>query len=98
MKTVWVEKKMRNKRIPQEVLDEWRWFNKRTQASSSSSSSSSASPRQPSWLTEARDPGTGELDSDLRMGEGSADEEAFTCLDPFERDWDEMNLGLDDPH
>ena len=55
-------------------------------------------PPQPSWLMEARDPGTGELDSDLRMGEDSADEEAFTCLDPFEHDWDEMDPGLDDPH
>ena len=32
------------------------------------------------------------------MGEDSADEEAFTCLDPVEHDWDEMELGLDDPH
>ena len=90
-------KKKRKKRIPQEVLDEWRLFNKRTQASSSSSSSS-ASPSQPSWLMEARDPGTGPLDSEARMGEDSAEEEAFTCLDPFEHDWDEMELGLDDPH
>ena len=47
---------------------------------------------------EARDPGTGELDLDVRMGEDSADDETFTCLDSFERDWDEMELGLDDPH
>ena len=79
------------------MLDEWRLFNNRTQASSSSSSSS-ASPPQPSWLTEARGPGTRELDSEVRMGEDSADDEAFTCLDPFEHDWDEMELGLDDPH
>ena len=90
-------KKKRKKRIPQEVLDEWRLFSNRTQARSSSSSSS-AFPPQPSWLMEARDPGTGELDSEVRMGEDSADDEAFTCLDPFEHDWDEMELGLDDPH
>ena len=48
-------------------------------------------------LTEARDPRTGELESGVRMGEDSADDEAFTCLDPFEHDWDDMNLGLDDP-
>ena len=76
-------KKKRKKRIPQEVLDEWRPFDNRTQASSSSSSSS-ASPSQPSWLMEARDSGTGELDSEVRMGEDSAD--------------DEVDLGLDDPH
>ena len=90
-------KKKRKKRIPQEVLDEWRLFYNRTQASSSSSSSS-ASPPQPTWLMEARDPGTGALDSEVRLGEDSAEDEAFTCLDPFERDWDEMNLVLDDPH
>ena len=89
-------KKKRKKRIPQEVLDEWRLLNSRTQASSSSSSSS-ASPSHPSWLTEARDPGAGELDSEVRMGEDSADDEAFTCLNPFEYDWDEQALGLDDP-
>ena len=61
-------KKKRKKRIPQEVFDEWRLFNNRTQASSSSSSSSGCPP-QPSWLTEARGPGTGELDSDIRTGE-----------------------------
>ena len=55
-------------------------------------------PHQPSWLTEALDPGTGELDSEVRMGDDSADDEAFTCLDPFEHDWDEVELGLDDPH
>ena len=49
-------------------------------------------------MGEARDPGTGELDSEVRMGEDSADGEAFTCLDPFEHDWDEVELGLDDPH
>ena len=85
-------KKKRKKRIPQEVLDEWGLFNNRTQASSSSSLSS-ASPSRPARLTEARDPSTGELDSDIRMGEDSADDKAFTCLDPFEHDWDEMNLG-----
>ena len=90
-------KKKRKKRIPQEVLDEWRLFNTRTQASSSSSSSS-ASPPQPSWLMEARDPGTGKPDPEVRMGEDSSDDEAFTCLDPFEHDWDEIELGVDDPH
>ena len=54
-------------------------------------------PSQPSWLTEARDPGTAELGSDIRMGEASADDEAFTCLGPFEHSWDEPALGLDDP-
>ena len=90
-------KKNRKKRIPQEVLDEWRLFNNRTQASSSSSSSSWSSSR-PSRLAEARDPRTGELDSDIKMSEDSADDGAFTFLDPFEHDWDEMDLGLDDPH
>ena len=90
-------KKKRKKCIPQEALDEWRLFTNRTQASSLSSSSS-ASPPQPSRWTEAREPRTGELDSDITMGEDSADDEAFTCLDPFEHDWDESNLGLDDLH
>ena len=40
---------------------------------------------------------TGELDSDPRMDEDSVDDEAFTCLDPFEHDWNEMELGLGDP-
>ena len=46
---------------------------------------------------EARDPGNGELDSEVRMREDLADDEAFTCLHPFEYDWEEMNLGLDAP-
>ena len=31
------------------------------------------------------------------LSEDSADDEAFTCLDPFEHNWDEPALGLDDP-
>ena len=59
---------------------------------------SSGSPPQPTWLEEARDPGTGELDSRPRAhSEDSADDEAFACLDPFEHNWDELALGLDDP-
>ena len=38
------------------------------------------------------------LDSRTRtLSEDSADDEAFTCLDPFEHNWDEPALGLDDP-
>ena len=44
------------------------------------------------------DPGLGEPDSRPRAhSEDSADDEAFTCLDPFEHNWDELALGLDDP-
>ena len=57
-----------------------------------------SSANRPWRLTEARGLRTGELDSEIRMGEDSADDEAFTWLDPFEHDWDEMDLGLDDPH
>ena len=72
-------------------------FNNRTQASSSSPSSSGF-PFRPACIGDARDPGTGELDSKPRShSEDSADEEAFTCLDPFAHDWDEQALGLDDP-
>ena len=71
--------------------------NQRTKANISASSSS-GSPPQPSWQEEARDPGTGELDSRPRAhSEDSADDEAFTCLDPFAHDWNEQALGLDDP-
>ena len=59
---------------------------------------SSGSPPPPSWLTDPRDPGTGELDSDLRMDEDWAADEAFDCLGPFDREWNEMGLDLDDPH
>ena len=63
-----------------------------------SSSSPNDPPPQPSWLEEARDPGTGELDSGTRtLSEDSSDDEAFTCRDPFEHDWDELELGLDGP-
>ena len=72
-------------------------FNQQTKANNKSSSSNDPPP-QPSWLDEARDPGTGELDSRKRaLSEDSADDEAFTCLDPFEHSWDELALGLDDP-
>ena len=55
-------------------------------------------PSQASRLDEARDPGTGELDSRTRtFSEDSAENEAFTSLDPFEHNWDELALGLDDP-
>ncbi len=92
-----MDQKKKKKKIPQEVLDEWRLFIQRTKANLSTSSSS-GSPPQPSGLSEARDPGTGELDSRPRAhGEDSADDEAFTCLEPFEHNWDEEALGLDDP-
>ena len=90
-------KKKKKKGIPQWVLDEWKLFDRQPKANKTSSSSNDPPP-QPSWLEEARDPGTGELDSRPRtLSEDSADDEAFTCLDPFEHNWDELALGLDDP-
>ena len=90
-------KKKKRKGIPQWVLDEWSLFNRQPKANTSASSSNDPPP-QPSGLNEARDPGTGELDSRTRtLSEDSADDEAFTCLDPFEHNWDELELGLDDP-
>ena len=72
-------------------------FNRQPKANTSSSSSNDPPP-QPSGLDEARDPGTGELDSRTRtFSEDSAENEAFTSLDPFEHHWDELALGLDDP-
>ena len=91
------KKKKKKKGIPKWVLAEWKLFNQQTQANIKSSSSSDPPP-QPSGLDEARDPGTGELDSRIRtLSEDSAEDEAFTCLDPFEHNWDELALGLDDP-
>ena len=88
--------KKKNK-IPQWVLDEWKLFSLQTGAKNKSSSFNDPPPPPP-WLEEARDPGTGELDSRPRtLSEDSADDEAFTCLDPFAHDWDELALGLDDP-
>ena len=91
------KKKKKKKGIPKWVLAEWKLFNQQTQANIKSSSSNDPPP-QPSGLEEARDPGTGELDSRIRtLSEDSAEAEAFTCLDPFEHNWDELALGLDDP-
>jgi len=91
------KEKKKKKGIPQWVLDEWKLFNQQPKANTKSSSSNDPPP-QPSWLDEARDPGTGELDSRTRaLSEDSAEDEAFTCLDPFEHNWDELALGLDDP-
>ena len=89
--------KKKKKGIPQWVLDQWKLFSQQPRANNKSSSPSDPPP-QPTWLEEARDPGTGELDSRPRtLSEDSADDEASTCLDPFAHDWDEQALGLDDP-
>ena len=90
-------KKKKKKGIPQWVLDEWKLFDRQPKANNTSSSSNDPPPL-PSRPDEARDPGTGEFDSRNRtLSEDSADDEAFTCLDPFEHNWDEPALGLDDP-